>query len=179
MTFYKQSLSGMVQILKKNFLVLFFIIVVLIFYSPLILKFYLPIPSDTIVGLYHPFRDFYAKDYPNGMPFKNFLITDPVRQTYIWKELSIDILKKKELPLWNPYEMSGKPLLANFQSSVFYPLNLILFISPFYFSWSMFIVFQSFLGGYFLYLYLKNQNINSNAILLGCITFIFSGFFTA
>src|SRR3989344_5465144 len=98
--------------MKKLFSVLFLGLLTIIFFWQFIFRGLLPIPSDTIVGLYHPFRDLYAKDYPNGIPFKNFLITDPVRQQYPWRELAISIEKKLELPLWNPYSLSGTPLLA-------------------------------------------------------------------
>ena len=77
------------------------VFIVIIFFWQTFIKGLLPIPSDTIIGLYHPFRDLYAKDYPRGIPFKNFLITDPVRQQYVWKNLSIESLKKGEIPLWN------------------------------------------------------------------------------
>ncbi len=136
----------------------------------------LPIPSDTIVGLYHPFRDLYAKDYSNGIPFKNFLITDPVRQIYPWKELSVELLSKFEIPTWNPYEMAGKPLLGNFQSSPFYPLNIILFINPFYLGWSIFIILQILLSTIFTYLFLKNLKLEKSASVLGAMAFSFSGF---
>lgn len=150
---------------------------VFIFFYPFFLQKKLPIPADTVIGLYNPFRDLYAKDYPNGIPYKNFLVTDPVRQQYIWKKLSIDMYKKGELPIWNPYEMSGKPLLANFQSGVFYPLNVILFIQPFYISWSIYIIAQLILGGVFMYFYLRFLKISYAARIFGSITWIFSGFF--
>ena len=159
-----------------------FAIVVLIpfiFFWQFFIKGLLPIPSDTIIGLYHPFRDLYAKDYPRGIPFKNFLITDPVRQQYPWKELAINIEKNWELPIWNPYNFSGTPLLANFQSAVFYPLNILFFILPFSFSWSLFILLAPILAGIFLYLYLQNLGLNKWASVLGSITFSFSGFFVS
>lgn len=154
----------------------FLIILVLIFFWQFFLKGLLPIPSDTIVGLYHPYRDLYAKDYPRGIPFKNFLITDPVRQQYPWKDLSIDLLKTGKLPLWNPYTFSGTPLLANFQSAVFYPLNIIFFILPFNLAWSWLIVLEVFLGLVFMYSYLDNLKLNKFASLLGSIVFSFCGF---
>src|SRR3990167_7884604 len=123
--------------MKRIFPYLFIALLVFVFFWQFFIKGLLPIPADTIVGLYHPFRDLYAKDYPNGIPFKNFLITDPVRQIYPWKNLSINIFSGLNLPLWSPYEAAGKPLLANLQSGVFYPLNLILFLQPFYLSWSI------------------------------------------
>ena len=155
------------------------VLIPFIFSWQFFIKGLLPIPADTIIGLYHPFRDLYAKDYPRGIPFKNFLITDPVRQQYPWKELAISIEKKWELPLWNPYSFSGYPLLANFQSAAFYPLNILFFILPFYLSWSFFILLVPLLAGIFLYLYLQSLGLNKWASVLGSISFSFSGFFVS
>lgn len=152
---------------------------VFLFFYPFFLQKKLPIPADTVIGLYNPFRDLYAKDYPNGIPYKNFLLTDPVRQQYIWKELSVDMLSLGQLPLWNPYEMSGTPLLANFQSGVFYPLNILLFLKPFSYSWSFFIFLQMILAGVFMYLYLRVLKLSHSACVLGSVTWMFSGFFVA
>ena len=152
------------------------ILIPFIFFWQFFIKGLLPIPSDTIIGLYHPFRDLYAKDYPRGIPFKNFLITDPVRQQYPWKELAINIEKNWELPLWNPYSFSGYPLAANIQSAAFYPLNLLFFILPFYTAWSIFIFLAPILAGIFLYLYLQSLGLNKWASILGAIAFSFSGF---
>src|SRR5258708_35886730 len=99
---------------------LLLLIAVLLFFKPFFIDGRLPIPADTIVGLYHPFRDLYAKEYTNGIPYKNFLITDPVRQQYPWRLLAIEQMKKGELPLWNPYSMAGTPLAGSLQSAAFY-----------------------------------------------------------
>jgi hypothetical protein len=152
---------------------------IFVFFWQVLFKGLLPIPSDDIVGLYHPFRDLYAKDYPNGIPFKNFLITDPVRQQYPWKELVISVEKKMQLPLWNPYVLSGSPLLANFQSAGFYPLNILFFILPFPSAWSVMIFLGPMLAGLFLYLYLDNLKLSKWASVLGAFTFAFCGFFVA
>lgn len=166
--------------MKKSIIsLILLLLVVIIFFKPFFFKNLLPIPSDTTVGLYHPFRDLYAKEYPRGIPFKNFLITDPVRQQYPWRELAISLEKKIQLPLWNQYNFSGTPLIANFQSAAFYPLNILFFLLPFPFAWSLLIVFEPLFGGIFLYLYLKNLKLHSLAALLGAISFAFSGFFIA
>lgn len=149
---------------------------VLFFYSPFLFQSRLPIPLDTVIGLYHPFRDYYAKDYPNGIPYKNFLITDPIRQTFIWKDLAIDSFKNKKIPSWNPYEMTGKPLAANFQAGVFYPLNIIFFLSDFASSWGYFIFFQTVASIFFMYFYLKNLTKNTYSSLIGAFSFSFSSF---
>ncbi|RJQ25334.1 hypothetical protein C4577_06035 [Candidatus Parcubacteria bacterium] len=167
----------MKKIIKKNIYYFLLVVVVFIFFYQFFLKGFLPIPSDTIIGLYHPFRDYYSKDYPNGIPFKNFLVTDPVRQTFPWKKLALDTSPGSTLPIWNPYEMAGKPLIGNFQTGFFYPFNLIFFLKPFYLSWSIFIFLQSLFAATFMYLYLKNLNLDNRAVYLGTVSFCFSSFF--
>lgn len=104
-----------------------FILIVLVFFYPVIGSGKIPIPADTIVGMYNPWRDNIWNNYISGVPFKNSLITDPVRQQYVWRKLAVDEMRKGNMPLWNPYSFSGTPLLANFQSAVFYPLNIFFF----------------------------------------------------
>lgn len=135
-----------------------------------------PLPADTIVGMYHPWRDFYARSYPNGIPFNNPLITDPVRQQFVWKKLVIDSYKKGELPIENRYSFSGYPLLANFQSGAFYPLNIIFFVLPFNFAWGIYIFLQFFLGGIFMFLFLRNVLNRSFIAFIGSTVWILSGF---
>ena len=155
------------------------ILYLLIIFSSFIFKGFLPIPSDTIVGLYHPWRDSLVNQYPNGVAFKNFLITDPVRQQYPWRELAMENIKKGQLPNWNPYVLAGVPLLANIQAAVFYPLNIIYFLMPFSIGWSMQIVLQTLLGGVFMLLFLRNLKLCPEAQILGALAWVGSGFFTA
>ena len=154
-------------------------VVISLFFWPFFSKSLLPIPADNIAGLYHPFNDFFAKSYTRGIPYKNYLLTDPIKQQYPWRELAIAMEKKMQLPLWNPYSLSGTPLLANFQSAVFYPFNAIFFILPFPIGWSVLIMLQPLLAALFLYFYLDNLKLNKWASVLGAISFAFCGFFTA
>src|SRR3989344_2097203 len=172
--------SKVLKLLKQIILPLIFIsFYILGLYHPFFFKGELPIPADTIVGLYHPWRDSLASDYALGVPFKNFQITDPVRQQYPWRTLSIAHLKNGELPLWNPYSFSGTPLLANLQSAAFYPLNaLYLVLTPAY-AWSFSVLAQLLLGSLFMYLYLRHLNLSPPRITLGVLAWIGSGFFIA
>lgn len=162
--------------MKKLFPLILFLFICIAFFQPFFLKKLLPIPSDTIIGLYNPFRDAYSSNYPNGIPFKNFLITDPVRQEYPWRFLSIALEKKGELPLWNPYNGTGTPLLANHQSAPFYPLNILFFVLPFATSWSVLIFLTPVLGGIFLYLYLRVLSVSKTGSFFGALIFSFCGF---
>jgi uncharacterized membrane protein YfhO len=162
--------------MKKLLPVALIIFVISVFFWQFLLKGLLPIPSDTIVGLYYPFREASFKTNPNGLPYKNFLITDPVRQQIPWRKLVTDAEKKFTVPLWNPYNSAGTPLLANFQSASFYPLNIVFYVFPFNISWSLLIFLQPLLAALFLYLYLKHLKLNPMASLLGAISFSLSGF---
>lgn len=162
--------------MKKSISLIVIALIVGLFFLPFLTKGLLPIPLDTIIGLYHPYRDLYAPQFPNGIPFKNFLITDPVRQLYPWRFLAMDMLGHLELPLWNPYSFSGTPLLANFQSAVWYPLNLFYLVLPFSLAWSIQVLLQPLLAASFLYLYLRKMKLHQVASLMGGITFAFSGF---
>lgn len=139
----------------------------------------LPIPADTIVGLYHPWRDLYVKDFPSGVPFKNFLITDSVRQLYPWRELAMGYLRQGKMPSWNPYVLTGVPLAANIQSAPFYPLNILYLLGPFSQIWSLQVVLQILLGGIFMIMYLRNKNLKPEAISVGVLSWVGSGFFIA
>lgn len=162
----------------KRFLpILYILLVISIFFWPFISRLLLPIPSDNIVGLYHPFQDFYRKTFTRGVPYKNYLVADPVKQQYPWRELSVSLSKKFLLPLWNPYSLSGTPLLANFQSASFYPLNILFLILPFSLGWSIIILLQPLLAAIFLFFFLDNLRLSKWSAAIGGITFVFSGFF--
>jgi len=146
------------------------------FFYPTLLKGKLPVPTDTLVGMYHPWRDLYAEEYPRGIPFKNFLITDPVRQQIPWRKVAIDQWKQGNLPGWNPYSFSGMPLAANIQAAAFYPLNLLFFWFDFASAWTVLIILQPLLAGIFLYWYLRNRQFTRLASLFGALVWSFSGF---
>lgn len=136
----------------------------------------LPVPSDTLVGLYHPWRDRYAEMYPRGIPFKNFLITDPVRQQIPWRKLVVDSWKNGKRPAWNPYTFMGVPLNANIQAASFYPFNILFLFLDFPLAWSLLIILQPFLGGIFMYVYLRSLRLSQMASGIGMISWIFCGF---
>lgn len=154
-------------------------LVVAIFFRKFLLMGKLPIPADTTVGMYHPWLEIVWDSFVAGTPFKNFLITDPVRQQYPWRQLAISLFRNGQPPLWNPYAFAGTPLLANFQSAFFYPFNIFFFLLPFNLVWGGLILIQPLLAGVFLFLFLRQLKLNEFACLIGAISFSFSGFFIA
>ncbi len=156
--------------------IVFFLLIVGVFFRLTIFEGKLPVPSDALVGLYHPWRDLYSKDYPRGVPFKNFLITDSVRQQIPWRKIAIDELKEGRMPVWDPYNFSGAPLLANIQAGALYPLNILFFFFSFVDAWTMLIILQPLMAGLFMYWYLRSLGLAPVAGLVGAIAWSFSGF---
>ena len=50
---------------------------------------------------------------------------DGVLQFYPWRDMTFQAYQHGHLPLWNPYELGGTPLLANSQSGGFYPPHVL------------------------------------------------------
>lgn len=164
------------KIVQKLGIVLIWIVLVVGFFYQTILYQKLPVPSDALVGLYHPWRDAFAGDYARGVPFKNFLITDPVRQQIPWKKITIETLKTGRLPGWNPYVFAGVPLDANIQAAPFYPLNVLFFVFDFPVAWTLYVVLQPILSGIFFFVYARSLGLTRSASLLGALSWSFGGF---
>ncbi len=80
------------------------------------------------------------------------------------------------LPLWNPYEGIGSPVLADATSSVLYPGKL-LFILPLPFDWlfQFYIVAHFFLAAAGTWWLVREQNRSAAAATLAAIAFAFGG----
>ena len=162
--------------MKKLFPILLLFIFCSIFFYPTFTKGYIPAPTDTLIGLYHPWLDLYATVSPSGVTYRNFLITDPIRQQIPWRKLVIDNLKSGKIFNWNPYSFAGAPLTGNIQAGTFYPLNILFFFLPFMIAWSVLIIFQPLLAAFFLYLFLRHKNISPWVSLGAGLAWAFCGF---
>lgn len=109
-------------------------------------------------------------------PVKNNAMPDVHSQIFPWKKFTIDTYKLGQIPLWNPNNFGGNPHLANFQSAVLSPFNILFFVLPFIDAWSILILLQPFLAGMFMYMMLRSFKISSIGSLIGAISFMFCGF---
>ncbi len=169
-------MKRLTKFFRNSFFLFLILFLIIIFFYPVFLQGKLPIPADTITGMYYPFKDVSFAGYPAGVPYKNFLTTDPVRQQYVWRYAAMSQMVNGVLPLWNPYSFSGTPLLANFQSASFYPLNTLFIFLPFDVAWTILIIVQPLLAGMFLYFYLKEIGVGETGAFIGSVAFAFSGF---
>ena len=162
---------------QKFWTYLFIGFIVLFFFWP-IFKGYIPFPGDLLVNQ-NPYK---AQSYlgfaPGGYPNKA-QGPDVINEIYPWRYFSINTLKDFNIPFWNPHNFSGNPQMANFQTAIFYPFNLLYFILPFNFSWTIIIMLQPLLAGFFMYLFLKKSvNLSDVASFLGAIAFSFCSYMT-
>lgn len=162
---------------RENLLALFlYFAVALFFFSPLF-RGQIPFPGDLLIGEYAPYNSYEFNGYnPGSYPNKgqNF---DVIRLIYPAKFFSIEQLKSGNIPLWNANIFAGNPHLASLQSGTFYPLNLVFFVFPFWLAWTLYIIIQPILAGFFTYLFLKGLKLSKLASFLGGIVFSYSSFF--
>lgn len=157
----------------KRFLPYLFIIFVwLVFAAPYLLFGKTPFPSAYQVNFFAPWGSY--SEFAS--PYKNGAIPDVIGQIYPWKKFTIETLKTGQIPLWNPYSFSGTPHLANYQSAVFAPINILFFIFSFTAAWNIAILLQPLLAGLFMYFYVRSLKLSKMASVFASVSFMFCGF---
>ncbi len=148
----------------------FILAVWFLFASPYFLKGLVPFPSKYLVTFFPPWNAAY------GMPVKNNAMPDVITQVYPWKKLTIETWKMGQVPLWNPYSFAGTPHLANYQSAVLSPFNLLFFVFSEIDAWSLLVLLQPLLAGIFMYMFLRELGRSDVGSTIGSMAFMFCGF---
>ena len=111
---------------------------------------------------------------------------DFVDQFYAFARFAAQELAHSRLPLWNPYTFSGHPFLADIQSGVFYPPNLVMLLLaarsggdlPL---WALYaqVALHLWLAGVFTYLFARERLGDRWAALLAALAFALGGYLTS
>lgn len=132
-----------------------------------------PFPSEYQVNFFSPWNAYQEL----AGPVKNNAQPDIITQIYPWRHFTVGELKQGRIPLWNPFSFSGNPHLANYQSAVLFPLNIIFFLPiDFVDGWSILVLLQPLFAGIFTFLLLRSFNVSRPAGLVSAISFMFCGF---
>ena len=107
----------------------------------------------------------------------NDLVADLLVENYVWKQFIVESLKAREIPLWNPYILSGVPFLAAGQHSALYPFSLMFYILPLGRAYGLFTVSQLLVAGLSLYFYARTIRLSRLSAAAGALVFAFAGFF--
>ena len=165
----------MKKVFIKYWPALLILLIWFFFAHPFFTRGLIPFPSTYLVRDFAPWSA-----YPEVFagPVKNAATPDVISQIYPWKQLVMEAFKFGKIPLWNPYTFSGTPLLANYQSAVFTPFNLMFLVFPFNTAWSLLILLQPLLAGVFMFLFARSLKISRSGSMISSIAFMFCGFIT-
>ncbi len=161
------------QLLLKLLPLLFFLLLTAVFFYKIFFG-RIPLPMDLLTGAYYPWLDF-KWGFPVGVPVQNPAISDAFSLFFPWRGLAVNIAKSGIWPLWNPYSFSGVPLLSNWETSFFYPLNLLMFLLGDLNGWTAMVFLQPLLSMIFMYWYLRTISFSKAAAIFGAIVFGFAG----
>ena len=114
--------------------------------------------------------------YPIALTDEILVNYDLLTYFYPYKDYIAETLKQGRFPLWNPYLFMGVPLLANIQTAVFYPLNLLLIWLDAPHAVNASILLHIFLAGLFMYLLaMHGVGLRPRGAFLSGVVFMFSG----
>ena len=91
---------------------------------------------------------------------------------YLW----VSLIKSFQIPLWNPYNSSGIPLLATLQPGVFYPPHILYLFLPFNVVWNWIIILHFVFSGVTVYVFLRYLKASTLASFVGGAVFMLSGY---
>ena len=84
---------------------------------------------------------------------------DGVAEFYPWRLFAAQTLRAGWLPLWNPHQFCGTPFVANSQSAVFYPFNLLFVLLPVVRAFGVSVLVHLTLTGWFMYGFLRSPGL--------------------
>lgn len=86
------------------------------------------------------------------------------------------LMREGEIPLWNPHQFCGTPFLANYQSGVLYPVNLVLYLVDPHEQMDLFVYVHFIIAAVFTYLLARRLTVSAGGSLVSALAFTFSGF---
>src|SRR3990167_7601730 len=84
-------------------------------------------------------------------------------------------LRRGILPLWNPHQACGYPLIGMLEIGLFFPLTFIMYIFPNIIAWDLLILSRIFFAGLFTFWFMRTLRFSKVPSLGAAIVFMFSG----
>ena len=103
----------------------------------------------------------------------------PLLQFWPWRHFAAQELRAGRLPLWNPYTGNGTPLLADHQSAVLYPLNLIFWLFPVERAMGFSLALHAVLAGLAMFALARDLEVSRAGSVVAALAFMFSGYMVA
>jgi hypothetical protein len=121
----------------------------------------------------------WGEPLPEGLSW-NALMADAVLQYYPWRHFAHTALREGEVPLWNPHQLCGMPFLANGQSAVLYPPNVLFWLLPVGYAFGVGAVLHLMAAGLFTYGFGRRAlGLSRSGACLAGVAYQLSGFLVA
>ncbi len=91
-----------------------------------------------------------------------------------WDQFISRHLSSGEIPFWNPFEAGGNPLVANYQSSLFYPLKFLVY---FFGALDTYLLVRLVLAGVFMYRFCRFLRLSRLSAWMGTLVFTLQSYF--
>ncbi len=161
---------------EKKKALFFYALLILIFYAPVFLSGKTLLPTSYQPGGVTA-EGIYGKDTRTPVNSFSVDIATPAYYEFPINKLVGDMIKGGELPLWNPYQAAGTPLLAQYSTRALFPYQILENISPVAY-WDFFLLGRLLIAGFFTFLFLRVIGLSFGPSFLGGLLYIFSGTFT-
>lgn len=103
----------------------------------------------------------------------------PLLQFIPWRQYAFQILGQGHLPLWNPLLGMGAPLIANYQSALFYPPNFLLLLTGSAWGHGLLVALHLVWAGIGMVLFTRHLGLGSLAQSVSGLAFSLSGYLVA
>lgn len=128
------------------------------------------LPLD-IVPHQHPWRFSYER-----VPVNNPTNSDLIQQVYPRRLLTRSIVSQSAWPLWNPTILTGTPLLADGQTTFFYPPSLLFLVLPLAQAFGVYALLQLILAAAGSYFFTRRLELERGPATLAAMCYMFSGY---
>ncbi len=120
---------------------------------------------------------FFTLRHRIGPLYENILIEPAgLLQQRPWMDFNGKEFSRGFFPLWNPHTGFGQPHLANLQTAVFYPLNFVAYALGPQLGFELWMFLRLWLGGFFLYLFLRKLKLEALPSLAGSLAWPLGGY---
>jgi len=139
-------------------------------------KGFIPISASFMAAWYEPWKTEYSLSGVPTIPHKA-VGDDIFRQIYPMRTLASELLSRGQLPLWNPHNGAGQPLLATLHTGIANPFSLLQMRAPVS-GWAWVIIIQVPLLFISMYWYLRMLGVSRFGSIVSGVVLSLSGVVT-
>ena len=162
----------------KRRAVLPFIVGLIIFigmFWQVLVRGYVPLPMPYMLSWYEPWKTENTSGGVPTLPHKP-VVDDAFRHLYPLRVIAANIMKSGAMPLWNPYNAAGTPLLAIMHPGYITPFGFVFLFFPPQIAWTAYILFQPVLLGVAMFWYGKKLKLTDSGSMFASMALVLSGF---